>query len=169
MGLNTLHTTWLNVYTKSNTHTHKETYQNIMLVTQSCPTLGDPMDCNSPGSSVCGILHAKILERVTISFSRRSYWPRNQTWVSCIADRCFTISATRKAHQNINCHYSRERVKTQIFIFSYLFAVFSNLYTMMNYLFFSLTFASFGEELSTKQQSPYPMHSRLNYLWLENI
>ena len=33
-------------------------------VTQSCPTLGDPMDCSSPGSSVRGISRAKILESV---------------------------------------------------------------------------------------------------------
>ena len=37
-----------------------------MLVTQSCPTLCDPMDCNPSGSSVHGILQARILERVAI-------------------------------------------------------------------------------------------------------
>ena len=43
-----------------------------VLVTQSCPTLCDPMDYNPPGSSVRGILQAGILEWVAISFSRRS-------------------------------------------------------------------------------------------------
>ena len=38
-------------------------------VAQSCPTLCDPMDCNLPGSSVHGILQARILEWVAISFS----------------------------------------------------------------------------------------------------
>ena len=38
-------------------------------VTQSCPTLCDPMDCSPPGSSVHGILQARILEWVAISFS----------------------------------------------------------------------------------------------------
>ena len=38
-------------------------------VTQSCPTLCDPMDCSLPGSSVHGIFHARILEWVAISFS----------------------------------------------------------------------------------------------------
>ena len=33
-----------------------------VLVTQSCPTLCDPMDCNPPGSSIHGILQARILE-----------------------------------------------------------------------------------------------------------
>ena len=40
-------------------------------VTQSCPTLWDPMDCSLPGSSVRGILQARILEWVAISLSRR--------------------------------------------------------------------------------------------------
>ena len=37
-----------------------------MLVAQLCPTLCDPMDCSLPGSSVCGILQARILEWVAI-------------------------------------------------------------------------------------------------------
>ena len=41
-----------------------------VLVAQSCPTLCDPIDCSEPGSSVYGILQARILEWVTISFSR---------------------------------------------------------------------------------------------------
>ena len=39
----------------------------------------DPMDCNPPGSSDHVILQARILEWVAISFSRWSFWPRNQT------------------------------------------------------------------------------------------
>ena len=38
-------------------------------VTQSCPTLSDPMDCSLPGSSVHGIFQARVLEWVTIAFS----------------------------------------------------------------------------------------------------
>ena len=49
---------------------------------QSCLTLGDSMDCIPPGSSVHGILRARILERVAISSSRRSYRPRDRTLVS---------------------------------------------------------------------------------------
>ena len=52
-----------------------------------CPTLCDPMDCSPPGSSVHGILQARILEWVAISFSRGSSQPRDRTWVSCIAGR----------------------------------------------------------------------------------
>ena len=49
---------------------------------QSCPTLCDPMDCSPPGSSVHGILQARILLRVAISSSRGSSRPRDQTCVS---------------------------------------------------------------------------------------
>ena len=38
-------------------------------VTQSCPTLCDPMDCSLPGSSVHGIFQAIVLEWIAISFS----------------------------------------------------------------------------------------------------
>ena len=47
-----------------------------MLVAQSCPTLCDPMDCSSPGSSVYGILQARKLEWVAIPFSRGYSQPR---------------------------------------------------------------------------------------------
>ena len=38
-------------------------------VTQSCPTLSDPMDCSPPGSSVHGIFQARVLEWGAIAFS----------------------------------------------------------------------------------------------------
>ena len=53
-------------------------------VTQLCPTLCDPTDCNLLGSSVHGIVRARVLEWVAISFSRGSSRPRDQTQVSCI-------------------------------------------------------------------------------------
>ena len=66
-------------------------------VTQSCPTLCDPMDCSPPGSSVHRILQARILEWVAIRFTRGSSWPRNRTWVSCIAGSFLTDWAMREA------------------------------------------------------------------------
>ena len=54
-------------------------------VAQLCLTLCDPMDCSPPGSSVHGILQARILEWVPISSSRGSSRPRNWTPVSCIS------------------------------------------------------------------------------------
>ena len=52
------------------------------------------------GSSVHGIFQARVLGWVVISFSRGSSWPRDWTWVSCIAGRHFTIWATREAPIN---------------------------------------------------------------------
>ena len=57
---------------------------------QSYPTLCDAVDCNSPGSSVHGILQARILEWGAVAFSRGSSWPRDQTcisYVSCIGSQ----------------------------------------------------------------------------------
>ena len=55
------------------------------------------MDCSPPGSSVRGILQARILEWVTIPYSRGSSWPRDWIWVSCIPGRFLSIWATREA------------------------------------------------------------------------
>ena len=61
------------------------------LVTQWCLILCDPMDYSLPGSSVHRILQARILDWVSIPFSRGSSQPRDGTWVSCTAGRFFTI------------------------------------------------------------------------------
>ena len=50
----------------------------------SCLSLCDAMDCSLPGSSVRGILQARILEGVAISYSRGSSQPKNRTHVSYI-------------------------------------------------------------------------------------
>ena len=57
------------------------------LVTKLCLTLCNSLECSPPGSSVHGILQARILEWVAISFSRGSSGPKNWTRVSCIG-RC---------------------------------------------------------------------------------
>ena len=62
-------------------------------VAQSCLTLCGLMDCSPPGSSVHGILQARILEWVAIPFSSESSQPRDQSQVSCVEDRFFTIWA----------------------------------------------------------------------------
>ena len=84
--------------------THKKVSQDTLLapgsLTSSLQNCGgvlvtklldscDPMDCSLLGSFLHGILQAKILEWVAISFSRGSFWPRNQPWVSCTAMRFF--------------------------------------------------------------------------------
>ena len=71
-------------------------FRIVVLVAQSCLTLCDQVS-SPPGFSVHGILQARILERVAISFSRGSSKPRDQTQVSCTASRFFSIWATREA------------------------------------------------------------------------
>ena len=61
-----------------------------MLTAQSCLTLCDPMNYSSPGSSVQGMLQARILEWVAFPFSGGSSQPRDRTQVSRIAGRFFT-------------------------------------------------------------------------------
>ena len=71
-----------------------------MLVTQSCLTLCNSVDCSLPGSSVHGILQARILEQVAIPFSRGSSWPRDQIHVSHSVSKFLTMWATREAKNN---------------------------------------------------------------------
>ena len=70
-------------------------------VAQLCLTLCEPMDCSPPGSSVHGILQARILEWVAIHVSRGGFQPRDQTQFSGTASRFFTVWATRSA--SITC------------------------------------------------------------------
>ena len=68
-------------------------------VTQSCPSLFDPMDCNLPGSSIHGILQARIVEWVAISSSKGFSYPGSKpasASISCIADGFFIDRATRE-------------------------------------------------------------------------
>ena len=62
-----------------------------VLVAQVCPTLCDPVGCSPAGSSIHGILQARILQWVAISCSRGSSRPGDQTQVSSIAGRFFTM------------------------------------------------------------------------------
>ena len=61
--------------------------------TQSCPTLRDLVDWSPPGSSLHGISQARILKWISISSSRGSFWPRDQTCIifnSCTTGGFFT-------------------------------------------------------------------------------
>ena len=55
-----------------------------------------PHGCSPPGSSVHGILQARILGWVVIPLSRGSFQPRHWTLVPCTAGRFFTVWATRE-------------------------------------------------------------------------
>ena len=67
-------------------------------VAQLCLTLCDPVDCSLPGSSVHGILQARILEWVATSFSRGSSRHRYRTQVSCIGGTHFNFWATQRKY-----------------------------------------------------------------------
>ena len=75
---------------------HGSSWQVACMCAQLCLTLWDPMDCSSPCSSVHGIFQVGIKEWVAISSSRGSSQLRDWTQVSCIADRRFTLWATRE-------------------------------------------------------------------------
>ena len=72
-------------------------YMLLILYINSYQTLWDTVDYSPLDSSVYGILQARILEGVAISFCRGSSWPRDPTQVVCIAGRFFTVWATREA------------------------------------------------------------------------
>ena len=84
-----------------------------VLVAQSCMTLCDLMDCSPPGSSVRGILSARILERVAMPSSRGSSQPRDWTQVSCTAGRFFSVWATREA----TAHYLLGPCNSSLLVF----------------------------------------------------
>ena len=82
-----------------------------VIVNSLCLTLFNPMDCSLPDSSTHGILQARILGWVAISFSRGSSQPRDWTQVSCIAGRFFISWATRKAQwHHIKAHIPWKRL-----------------------------------------------------------
>ena len=49
-------------------------------VAQSCPTLSDLMDCSPPGSSICGIFHARVLEWGAVAFSELGELMASKRW-----------------------------------------------------------------------------------------
>ena len=71
----------------------------------------DPMNCTPPASFVYGIFQARILKWIAMPFSRGSSWPRDWTWVSCIAGRFFTVWSTRNFCSNYMLYYLDHKVQ----------------------------------------------------------
>ena len=89
----------LNIYLPGTQQPHSR-YLQCCTWSLSCVWLfAASVDHSPPGTSVHGILQARILEWVTIPFSRGSSQPRDQTHVSHIAGKFFTIWDTREAHE----------------------------------------------------------------------
>ena len=89
-------------------------------VTQLCLTLCGLMDYSPPGSSVRGILQARILKWIAISISRGSSWPRDWIWVSCIADRFFAVWATKEVDNKLT-NQPKQRNNRNFFLSEYVF------------------------------------------------
>ena len=85
------------------------------LVTKLYPTFCISMDCSLSGSSVHGILQARVLEWVAISFSKGLSQPRDRTWVSYTTGRFFTNWATREATLPSNPSLSSQPSRTSQF------------------------------------------------------
>ena len=82
----------------------------VIIQLLSCVQLCNPMDCSPPGSFVHGISQARILEWVVISFSKGSFWPRDQTHVCCLG-------------RQILYHWAAKEVLALIWIFYMLRAI----------------------------------------------
>ena len=66
-------------------------------VTQSCPTLSDPMDCSLSGSSIHGIFRARVLEWGAIAFSKMPY---KYLQIKCYESSCWSMPNSSFAFQN---------------------------------------------------------------------
>ena len=100
MCLWVLKTLWVSMYKICKLRSYIFMYRTCCcLVTNSCLTLCNPMNCSPPGSSVYGISQVRILEWVAISFSRGSSWPRDWTHMSCIGRWILYHWAMREAQK----------------------------------------------------------------------
>ena len=83
----------------------------LVLVAQSCPTLCNPMNCTPPGFSVHGILQARILDWLAISYSKASFRLRDQTRSSALTRGFFTTVSPLKLHKELhkvsNVYYTK--------------------------------------------------------------
>ena len=95
---------------------------------QSCPTLCDPMDCSPPGSSVHGILQARILEWVAMPSSRGYSPARDRIQVSCSS--CTAGGVLPLSHQPL----SKPRIYLYLSIFLsvylYLYHIYISIHPM---------------------------------------
>ena len=84
-----------------------------VLVAPSCSTLCDPMDCTLPGSSVHGILQARILKWVAMPSSRGSSWPRSDPHLLCLMHWRW-ILYLRVAREDQKTAYSTQNSKRRL-------------------------------------------------------
>ena len=80
---------------------------------QSCLTLCDPMDCSPPGSSVDGILQARILEQVAIPFSRGSSQPRSNLCLLLGRQILYCLSQQESQESDFGWLFGEDMVQTK--------------------------------------------------------
>ena len=100
---------WMNLFMKSTYHINWTQSCSdalpqlvLVLVAQSCPVLCNPFDYIPLGFSVHGMLQARILEWVSLPFSRGSSQARDWTWVSHITGSFLTIWTTRPFYRIVS-------------------------------------------------------------------
>ena len=128
-------------------------YSEWVKFAQLCLTLCNPMNCNPPGTSVHGILQARILEWVAISFSKWSSQPRDRIQVSRIAGGFFTNWATRDTQppgQAIKLELSHTHKKRKMH-FSFLYTQSASIVHFPHYNF--KFWAGFKLELKQERYS----------------
>ena len=81
----------------------------VVLATQSCLTLGNPMDYSPPGSSVHGILQVRILEWVAIPSYKGSFWPKDRGSPASLAD---SLPSKPQGSPYLALHYLERLVQT---------------------------------------------------------
>ena len=106
-------------------------------VAQSCPTLCDPMDYSPPGSSIHGILQARILEWVAMPSSRGSSQPRDQTFIF------YFFCIGRWVLYNWEAQPSLQRVNNILICCDRFSHIFSYLFLLMIHKPQGITFISF--------------------------
>ena len=137
---------------------------------QLCPTIGNPMVCSPPGSSVHGILQARILQWVAMPSSRGSFWPGTEP-VSlmslALADGFITTSTVWQLMLSVSCVNFREIVCTHtnvlvnMYVWMYVYlCVCLYIYTVLLSYFSHLPVRSWRLFLSLRKGLSRPL------LWL---
>ena len=97
---------WFHLKLKDDNSTFFSLVKHIVRVCMlNCVQLFNSMDCSPPGSSVHGILQARILEWIAISFSRGSSQPRNGTLIPALVGRFFITKSPGKPKTHSNSAY----------------------------------------------------------------
>ena len=138
---------------------------------KSCPTLSTP-----PGFSVHGILQARILEWISMPFSRESSQPRDGIQVSCIAGRFFAVWATREAIYRCVCIHTHTHTHTHthihtLYMFLYTYTVYVCVYICMCICIYIYTveyYSAMTPDSLTRERDEAASRSLGRFSWWEN-